>query len=140
MRAKASVVLSVLLGILTIATGVYFMVLRPPMLPEDVRRTGVSPESLPPAFSQWLSIVFRTWGGFMVGFGVLLVSCGMYLWKGDRRWIRAGMASAAVVAFGSFLVSNVELRSDFLWFIGVLFANAGALAVTLWREPSRVTV
>ena len=113
--------------------GMPIVVLRPPMLPEDVRRTGVSPESLPPAFSQWLSIVFRTWGGFMTGFGVLLVSTGVFLWKGNRLWLRAGMATAALVAFGSFLLSNVELRSDFLWYIGVLFSVACALAVTLLK-------
>ena len=126
-------VLSVLLGLLTMATGVYFALLRPPMLPEDIRRTGLSPELLPAAFSQWLSIVFRTWGGFMIGFGVLLASSGMFLSKGNRGWLRAGIATAAVVAFGSFLVSNVQLRSDFLWYIGLLFATAVSLAIVLLK-------
>jgi len=134
MRGKAAAVLSVLLGLLTIATGVYFAVLRPPMLPEDVRLTGLSPEFLPSAFSQWLSIVFRTWGGFMVGFGVLLASTGMFLSNGNRLWLRAGTATAVVVAFGSFLASNVQLRSDFLWYIGLLFAIAATLAVTMLKH------
>ena len=134
MRAKATVVLSVLLGLLTITTGLYFAFLRPSMLPEDVRRTGLSPDALPPPFTQWLSIVFRTWGGFMVGFGVLLASTGMFLSKGNRLWLRGGMATASVVAFGSFLASNVQLRSDFLWFIGLLFAIAAGLVAALAKR------
>ena len=135
-RTKAAVVLSVALGLLTIASGIYFAVLRPPMLPEDVRRTGLSPDLLPAAFSEWLSIVFRTWGGFMVGFGVLLASNGMFLFKGNRLWLRAGLAAASVFAFGSFLVSNVEIRSDFLWYVALLFSVAVTLAIALLR-PER---
>ena len=133
MRAKASAFLSLLLGVLTIATGVYFAALRPPMLPEDLRLTGLSPDVLPAAFSQWLSLVFRTWGGFMVGFGALLASTGMFLWKGNHQWLRAGTATAAVVSFGSFLLSNIQIRSDFLWYVASLFAVAIVLAATLLK-------
>lgn len=133
MQAKAASMLSVLLGLLTIVTGLYFALLRPPMLPEDIVRTGISPDVLPTAFSQWLSIVFRTWGGFMVGFGVLLASVGMFLAKGNRLWLRGGIATAAIVAFGSFLASNVQIRSDFLWYVGLLFVVAVTLTLTLLK-------
>jgi hypothetical protein len=135
MRARAAVVMSVLLGLLTIATGLYLAALRPPMLPEDVQLTGLSPDFLPSSFSLWLSIVFRTWGGFMVGFGVLLATTGMFLSNGNHRWLRAGIATAAVVAFGSFFVSNIQIRSAFLWYVGLLFGIAVTLAVTLFKSP-----
>lgn len=134
MRAKAAAVLTVLLGVLTAATGVYFAVFRPPMLPEDIGLTGVSPDLLPAAFSQWLSIVFRTWGGFLIGFGILLASIGMFLSKGNRLWLRVGLATAALIAFGSFLVSNVQLRSDFVAYIALLFFIAVGVAVTQLRR------
>ena len=103
----------------------------PPLLPEDVRLTGVASESLPPAFKAWLSVVFRTWGGFMVGFGIVLAASGMSLWRRDARWSRWGLASASVFAFGSFLLSNLQIRSDFGWFIGALFALAAACSVSV---------
>ncbi len=134
MRAKAAAALTVLLGVLTVATGVYFAVLRPPMLPEDIRLTGVSPDLLPAAFSQWLSIVFRTWGGFMIGFGTLLAAIGMFLLNGNPLWLRAGLATAVLIAFGSFLASNVQLRSDFVAYVALLFFIGVGVAVTQLRR------
>src|SRR5947207_15573588 len=79
----------------------------------------------------------------MVGFGVLLASTRMFLSKGNRLWLRVGIATAAVVAFGTLLVSNVQIRSDFLWYIGLLFAIATSLAVTMLKSdypsPARST-
>lgn len=65
--------LTLALGLLTVGTGVYFLVLRPPLLPEDIRRTGIDQGALPPAFLDWLGIVFHTWGGFIAGFGISLL-------------------------------------------------------------------
>jgi len=135
--SPAAASLSAVLGVLTVGTGVYFIALRPSMLPEDVRRTGVSHASLPPAFTEWLSIVFRTWGGFMVGLGIVLITAGPLLRRGNARWLRGGIAVGVLVAFGSFLASNLQLRSDFLWYIAILFGIAAALAVTAWPRSAR---
>lgn len=46
------------------------------------------------------------------------------------------VAGGAVFAFGSFSVSNIQLRSSFLWYIGMLFVGTDALAwMPLSREP-----
>lgn len=136
-RARTAAIVSAALGGLTLATGVYFMLIRPPMLPEDVRFTGVSADLLGESFAHWLSIVFRTWGGFLVGFGVLLGAIGAFLWSGDVMRLRTGAAVAILFAFGSFLVSNIQLGSSFLWYIGLLFAAAVALAWILLHPGSR---
>lgn len=135
-RSKGAAILSAGLGLFTLATGVYFMAFRPSMLAEDVRFTGVSPVLLGPTFANWLSIVFRTWGGFLVGFGVLLGAVGTFLWSADIRRLRAGVAGGTVFAFGSFLLSNIQLSSSFVWYIGLLFAAAVALAWFLFRRQS----
>lgn len=127
---KFAAALTGLLGVFTVGTGAYFAALRPAMLPEDERLTGVSVESLPPAFTEWLSIVFRTWGGFALAFGLLLIALGGFLRTDDTRWIRLGLAISVVVAFGSFLASNVQIGSDFLSFIALLFALAVCTAGT----------
>jgi hypothetical protein len=134
MKRTASAVLCSVLGLLTIGTGVYFAALRPAMLPEDQRLTSVSIASLPPAYAGWLSIVFRTWGGFMIAFGVLLLACGIYLQTRTSLWLRGGIALSVIVAFGMFLVSNLQIRSDFLWYIVSLFMLAALAAVATLRR------
>ncbi len=131
--------LTTLLGLLTLGTGVYFAALRPAMLPEDERLTGVNVESLPPAFTSWLAIVFRTWAGFTIAFGLLLITLGFFFRTSDSRWVRGGIATSVLIAFGSFLASNLQIGSDFVWFIALLFALAVCTSVAmLWpgmRKP-----
>lgn len=131
---RASGLLLVGLGVLTFGTGIYFSFFRPPMLPEDMQFTGTNPSSLPPELLLWLGIVFRTWGGFMVGFGILLVTLGAHWLSTSPEWIRLGVPLALLIGFGRFLASNVILRSHFLWFVGSLFVLAVASA---WRIAAK---
>lgn len=125
-------------GILTLGTGLYFLLVRPAMLPEDLRFTGVEPGQVPAKMSEWLGIVFRTWGGFTVGFGVVLMGVAGYLVTTRRVILCWATAVGLVVAFGRFFVSNLALRSDYLVFIGILFGlaavTAGGLALTSCRD------
>ena len=119
------------LGVLTLGTGLDFLLLRPAMLPEDLRFTGVHPGELPARMSEWLGIVFRTWGGFMAGFGVVLIGVAAYLFTGRRVVLFWATAIGVVVAFGRFLLSNLAIGSDYLVFIAVLFGLAMAIAIIL---------
>ena len=134
---KLAGALTSILGLLTLGTGAYFAAIRPAMLPEDERLTGVNVESLPPAFTGWLSIVFRTWAGFTIAFGLLLIALGFFLRTNDSRWIRGGVATSVLIAFGSFLASNVQIGSDFLWFIALMFALAVCTAISMPRSGTR---
>lgn len=112
------------LGVLTFGTGLYFLAVRPAMLPEDFRFTGMTPAQLPPRMSVWLEIVFRTWGGFTAGFGVVLIGVAAYLFTARKVLLYWATAASLIVAFGRFLVSNLALGSDYLVFIAVLFGLA----------------
>ena len=136
-RDALSGILLLVLGLLTMGTAVFFLVLRPALLPEDIRHTGIDPGTLPPAFLEWLGTVFRTWGGFIAGFGVLLLGIGGFLLSGRARCLYWATAIGAVVAFGRFLFSNILLDSDFLWFISALFALAAATAISLQLRRGR---
>lgn len=136
-RDALSGILLLVLGLLTMGTAVFFLVLRPALLPEDIRHTGIDPGTLPPAFLEWLGTVFRTWGGFIAGFGVLLLGIGGFLLSGRARCLYWATAIGAVVAFGRFLFSNILLDSDFLWFISALFALAAANAISLLLRRGR---
>lgn len=130
-RDKVAGGLLLALGLLTLGTAIYFLAVRPPMLPEDARFTGVEADAVPPRLADWLSIVFHTWGGFMAGFGILIVGVAGYMMTLRPAFLRWGAAVAVVVAFGRFLASNIALRSDFLPFIVALAAVATIAAVRL---------
>lgn len=131
MTPRLAARLLVAVGLLTVGAGLYLMVLRPPLLPEDVRFAGLDSSAVPVGLLRWLEIVFRTFGGFVLGFGVSLAGYGAFLATGRLVWLRYGVALALVVSFGQFLVSNWMLRSDFLWPIAVLFLLALATAIGL---------
>jgi hypothetical protein len=125
------------LGVLTVATGVHFLLLRPAMLPEDIRFTGVTPDRLPPRMIEWLGIVFRTWGGFMAGFGILLLGISAHLFTLRRAFLSWGTAIAIGIAFGRFVLSNVKIGSDYVFFIGGLFGLALVVALFLILPSGR---
>jgi len=132
-RLTSLVIVLIVLGLLTSGTGLYFMLLRPALLPEDLRFMGLARGAVPDVLHPWLSVVFRTWGGFMVGFGLSFLGLAGYFSARRDVWLRLGVALGILFAFGSFLASNIQLHSDFLWFIGLLFVGAVAAAVLLLR-------
>jgi hypothetical protein len=126
-------------GLLTVGTGVYFMTLRPALLSEDLRFSDLDRAEIPIALLPWLQIVFRTWGGFIVGLGVCLLGQGASSITGRSGLATMGTSLGLLFAFGSFLVSNIQIRSEFLWFIALLFFGAVAIATLLvlsWRRRS----
>jgi hypothetical protein len=125
------------LGVLTLGTGLDFLLIRPAMLPEDLRFTGVNPAEVPARMLEWLGIVFRTWGGFMAGFGVVLIGTAAYFVTARRVFLCWATAIGVVVAFGRFLVSNLELRSDYLVFIAILFGLAMVIAIKMILSSHR---
>ena len=130
-------IVMIVLSVFTLGTGFYFMVLRPPLLPEDIQFSGIDTTTLPPAFLEWLGVVFPTWGGFITGFGIVLLGIGVYLLSGRILWLYLGTAAGILVAFGRFLYSNIVISSDFLWFIAALFVLALGLAVILVLKQGR---
>jgi hypothetical protein len=119
------------LGILTMGAGAFFMGVRPPLLPEDLRYTGVDPAALPPEFLEWLGIVFATWGGFVGGFGLTLVGIGLFLIRGTASWLFWGVGLGTLTANSRFVLSNIILSSDYLWFVSLLFVLSAVIAAAL---------
>lgn len=137
-RERIGAVILLALGILTLGLGAYFSFLRPALLPEDLRFTGVDPERLDPRMVAWLRIVFRTWGGFMAGLGILLGAVGGNLLSPRPGVLQWGAAAAVLVGFGRFLLSNLQLRSDYLPFVAGLFTIAAVAASLLMFSRPRV--
>lgn len=132
-RGRPGWIVVLAFGLLAVGTGLYFMALRPALLPEDLRFTGLHQPEVAPALARWLRIVFRTWGGFVVGLGLMVVGHGAAYLVNRPALSRIGMAAGCVFAFASFVLSNIQLRSDFLWFIALLFVGAVASAIVVLR-------
>ena len=125
-------------GVWLMALGLYFMVLRPPLLPEDPRFMGTTLEQLrhaAPGLEGWLKKVFTVMGGFMAGAGVLTVlvaTVAMPVRLKNTSW---ALAVAGVLTVALMSATNFALRSDFRWLLLVpaLAWTAGLVLFTTGR-------
>ena len=107
-------------GVWLMALGLFFMVLRPPLLPEDPRFMGTTIEQIRlsvPGLEGWLRKVFTVMGGFMAGTGVLTVfvaTVAMPLRLSGTPWA-LGVSGALTVVLMS--ATNFALHSDFRWLL-----------------------
>lgn len=117
-------------GVWLVLLGLYFIVLRPPLLPEDTRFMGSSLAQVRaalPGLEPWLQRVFTVLGGFTAGAGVLIVFAARVEEATHRRARLAAVATAGVLTVGLMSAVNFDLHSDFkglllipalVWFAG----------------------
>jgi len=107
-------------GVWLIIIGLYFMLIRPPLLPEDLRymhTTLAQVRTAIPGLERWLARVFQVLGGFMAGAGVLTVfgaTVAMPLRLKGTSWAVA-LSGALTVTLMS--ATNFALHSDFRWLL-----------------------
>ena len=107
-------------GIWLVGLGFYFIALRSPLLPEDLRFMGTTVAQIraaAPGLEDWLKKVFTVMGGFMAGAGVLTVfvaAIAMPLRLKATSWA-IGVSGAITVALMSW--TNFVLDSDFKWLL-----------------------
>ena len=119
-------------GLWLIALGLYFMFLRPALLPEDPAFIGSPLEAIRtaiPGLERWLGHVFKVMGGFMIAAGTVTM---LLAWRFISRrepgtfatLLVAGSASVALMSATNFLLhSNFRwllLLPAVLWFVGLL--------------------
>ena len=107
-------------GLWLAALGIYFLLLRPALLPEDPRFMGTSIETLraaAPGLDRWLNLVFNVMGGFMIAVGSLtiLVACRYLAIR--ARGTLAAMLVAGAASVGLMSATNFMLHSDFRWLL-----------------------
>jgi hypothetical protein len=71
-----SMLIFIACGIWLIGLGLYFMSLRPALLPEDLSYMRANPgeiQSTMPGLEGWVRRVFTVMGGFMTGAGLLTI-------------------------------------------------------------------
>jgi hypothetical protein len=124
-------------GIALISVGCYFLFVRPPLLPEDVRYMGTSLPAViaaVPGLQVWLSKVFMVLGGYIVSVGVL--TCHV-----ARTGVRVRAPGALAVAslsgamsIGLMVAVNFVIQSDFRWVLLLLIVPWLSAVVLYWRE------
>ncbi|MBO1006930.1 MULTISPECIES: hypothetical protein [Acidovorax] len=129
-------------GLWMFLLGVYFILLRPALLPEDPRFMGTTIETLraaAPGLEGWLGHVFNVMGGFMVAAGTMtiLVAWRFLVRRAPGTLLALAIAGASGVALMS--ATNFLLHSDFRWLllVPVLLWLAGL--VCYMREDAAAT-
>ena len=107
-------------GAWLVALGSYFIFLREPLLPEDLRFMGTSAAQLQlaaPGLERWLEMVFIVAGGFMAATGVLTVSVGISAIPSRLNGTVWALAIAGALSVGLMSYVNFSLYSDFKWLL-----------------------
>lgn len=124
-------------GVWLIGLGLYFIFVRPALLPEDPRYMGVDPQVLQatvPRLADWLNRVFTVMGGFMAGAGVLT---GFLAWRVMPQRLRGtavALTLTGAMTVASMSTVNFALHSDFRWLLAVPpIAWAIGVVSYIWR-------
>ena len=119
-------------GIILMGLGVYFIFIRPSLLPEDARYMGTTLEQIQltmPALLIWLRLVFWVMGGFMFATGVLTLYIALTSFQRREPGVAGIVALSGGASFGWMAVVNFILNSDFKWLI-LAFALLWVIALT----------
>ena len=124
-------------GAILMMLGLYFVLLRPPLLPEDPRFMGTSLAQIQmsvPGLLIWLRRVFWVMGGYMFASGLLTFYVALTSFR-DRVGGAVGVvAISGLSSIGLMAAVNLMIASDFKWLI-LSFVVPWVLAMALyWIE------
>lgn len=123
-------------GMALIGIGAFFILARPPLLPEDLHflgRSGDEIDQFVPRLRTWLRRVFVVLGGHALTVGLLTIFVAATAVRGGEVAAVAALALAGATSIGLMAVVNFAIRSDFRW---ALLAVSGlwvaATAAAVW--------
>lgn len=119
-----------------VLVGVYFIFLRPPLLPEDVRYLAVSTaqlQSLAPRLLLWLRWVFAVLGGYVAATGVLFIHLAVGAFAERKRYAIVVASVAGAFSIGMMSIVNLIIDSDFKLVLLALAATWGGALVCACR-------
>ena len=107
-------------GVWLVGLGIYFIAVRPPLLPEDARFLGATATQIQvavPGLEAWLKQVFTVMGGFMAGTGVLTVFVAIVAMPCRLKGTAWAIALAGALTVALMSATNFALHSDFRWLL-----------------------
>ena len=129
-------------GLWLVALGLYFIFLRPPLLPEDTRFMGSSLAQVQvvlPGLEVWLKRVFTVMGGFIAGTGVLTVFVARVAMPSGLKGASWALALTGVLTVVLMSATHFALHSDFRWLLLVpaLVWLAGLIGYVVRQQRHR---
>jgi len=109
-------------GFLLVTMGVYFVFVRPPLLPEDYRYIGVTSSNIQeniPQLSVWLQKVFWVMGGYIFTTGLLTIFIALTAFRSRANGVFSILVISGISSIGFMTIINFIIASDFKW---VLFS------------------
>jgi hypothetical protein len=129
-----------LAGAIIAAIGLYFIVLRPSLLPEDIRYMSLSAaelEAVGPRLATWLTQVFRVLGGYALATGVLLIALAATAFRNRHPVAVAGAFVGGASSIGLMSAVNFMIGSDFKWALLAGMLVWALSLVVFWFENYR---
>ena len=122
-------------GLLLIAMGIYFVLLRPALLPEDLlymKTTSSIVKENFPQLSVWLQKVFWVMGGYIFTTGLLTIFIALTSFRTRTKGAFAIAAISGVTSIGFMTVVNFMIDSDFKWTL-LAFTLPWCIALILYK-------
>lgn len=124
-----------LAGLLLVLMGIYFVLIRPALLPEDLlymKTTSSIVQENIPQLSIWLQKVFWVMGGYIFTTGLLTIFIALTAFQKRLRGAFSIVALAGISSIGSMTVVNFIIGSDFKWVL-LIFTLPWIIALILYR-------
>ena len=115
--------------------GVYFIILRSPLLPEDLRymqSTAASIQNNVAGLSAWLQKVFWVMGSYIFTSGLLIIFIALTSFRKRLPGTFIIVALAGITSIGSMTIVNFMIGSDFRWVL-LTFTLPRIIALILYR-------
>jgi hypothetical protein len=133
-KSYSAIVLAFAGSILAVM-GLYFIFLRPPLLPEDINFMGSTlqnvKENIPGIFN-WLEKVFLVMGGYIFSTGLLIVFISFTSFRTRLNGAFGIVTLAGISSIGLMTVVNFMIDSEFKWLL-LVFALSWTSALILYR-------
>lgn len=120
-------------GVILMGMGLYFVFLRPPLLPEDIRFMGATIGQIQtalPGLEPWLARVLGVLGGYIFATGLLTVFVAATAFRTGRLGALVVIAVSGFASIGWMAITNFVIDSDFKWML-LAFALPWVIALML---------
>ncbi len=122
-------------GFLLIAMGIYFLFIRPALLPEDFKYIGSTSSTvkeISPRLTVWLQNVFWVMGSYIFTTGLLTIFIALTSFRTRTHGSFSIIVISGITSIGFMTVINFMIDSDFKWTL-LVFTLPWVVALTLYK-------
>ena len=124
-----------LAGFILMTLGLYFIFIRPALLPEDLRYMRGTLQNVNenlPGISRWLANVFKVLGGYIFTTGLLTIYISYTAFRMRLSGVFILVAIGGITSIGLMVSVNFMINSDFRWVL-LTFTTPWIMSLILYR-------